>query len=143
MDKFEAIKDLNLFCRKLLLHKHFLKPRDLELDVHPTAAWDIADIETLNNMDALLDEQELITTSTKEILLRTRPTSTFCPPIQSCSAVEVFAAAVTKEILKLPLSRGTQNLALPVPHRRPATEIWSTPTHKEETLMMKIYLQLL
>uniref|UniRef100_A0A8C5QQL5 Reverse transcriptase domain-containing protein n=1 Tax=Leptobrachium leishanense TaxID=445787 RepID=A0A8C5QQL5_9ANUR len=94
--KFDWIKDVNLFTRKIALHKFH------SLQMEKTAKrYDLApsDMECLNTLIALLEENGDDTGNTGYTNLR--PKSTFTPHIGEYSNIETFCTLVCQEIEKL------------------------------------------
>ncbi|XP_075458621.1 uncharacterized protein LOC142496102 [Ascaphus truei] len=105
-DTFEWIKDVQLFCWKLLLHKHFLKTATEEECVD-------SDTSDLMFTPVSSQNQVAVTVISNELgpVAHVRPRSTFCPPMQVCSQVEVFSNMVINAITNLSDALSPSNIS--------------------------------
>ncbi|XP_075444466.1 uncharacterized protein LOC142488017 [Ascaphus truei] len=110
MDHFEWIKDVNLFCRKLLLYKFFSKNRGSSDENAELLQLNTQEQLHLQELESLLDDQGIIQTEEKDILSHLKPQSTFCPPWQICPPVEVFLKMVTEDFKKISTKMDDANL---------------------------------
>ncbi|KAM4043956.1 uncharacterized protein ACNLHF_014260 isoform 1-T2 [Anomaloglossus baeobatrachus] len=95
-----ALKDVNLFARKLILKKLFHK-KDSVTDSQ-------AEREAINNLEELLQEQEAPSTGAfPQSLL---PRSTKFPPLSLCPAVDIFVRLVSEDFRKIDTKRRRDNL---------------------------------
>lgn len=80
---FNWIKDLNLFGRKLLLHKYFSKD-------NKQAQWSSDELRALQDLYSLLEDNETFRLEEKGPFTKLKPKSKFTPQNTICTKVEVF-----------------------------------------------------
>ncbi|KAM4012417.1 LOW QUALITY PROTEIN: uncharacterized protein ACNLHF_004941 [Anomaloglossus baeobatrachus] len=102
-DVFTAIKDLNLFGRKLLFKKYFLKK---EKSLHSDLSMD--ELEAVRALESLMAEQEDSNMADFPSYIKKR--STAFPPLSTCPVIDSFTKVVTQEFRCLPCKRTHDNL---------------------------------
>uniref|UniRef100_A0A803KCG6 Reverse transcriptase domain-containing protein n=1 Tax=Xenopus tropicalis TaxID=8364 RepID=A0A803KCG6_XENTR len=104
-DYFELEKDLNLFCRKILLKKYFKKDKLREPDIVDK------DKEILGVLESLLDESDLDQKFQKANRSGLKKKSDFTPGYGISNYVSVFRDMASDALLKLNHKRQSDNLS--------------------------------
>ncbi|MEE6511749.1 hypothetical protein FKM82_018497 [Ascaphus truei] len=110
MDCFDWINDLNLFCRKLLLFKHYSRTTNPDDDIPLEVQWNTQETAAIQDLDSFFEHQGIVQTDEVKILSSLKPKSIFCHPWQTCPQVDVFARLVADKFKKLPIFAGEHNL---------------------------------
>ncbi|CAJ0917029.1 unnamed protein product [Ranitomeya imitator] len=90
LDPFTAIKDLNLFARKIILKKLHFKPTGCDQTVSTT----IEDSEVVEILESLEAEQQEASIVPSKLFVKSKN----FPALNLCPAVEVFTRLVSNEI---------------------------------------------
>ncbi|XP_073508111.1 uncharacterized protein [Phyllobates terribilis] len=106
-DLFSVVKDLNLFARKLVLHKVHNRGMDSN-NLEDRTPNQIED-DALMSLERLSEEQTEVGPSKfpKNIM----PRSAAFPPLSACPAVEIFVNLVTNDFQKITTRKRLDNLS--------------------------------
>ncbi|CAJ0955519.1 unnamed protein product [Ranitomeya imitator] len=101
LDPFIAIKDLNLFARKIILKKLHFKPAGCD----PTTSTTMEDREVVEILESLETEQQGVSMVPSNLFVKSKN----FPALNLCPAVEVFTRLVSNEIQTIAQSQRYKN----------------------------------